>query len=79
MYMNTTGKIIVGFVAGAVLGTITGLLVAPTTGNRTRKNISKKSKKLMKQLASYVKGKQERPRASGAHNKNGKAAVATTR
>jgi gas vesicle protein len=76
MYMNTTGKIIVGFVAGAVLGTITGLLVAPTTG---RKNISKKSKKLMKQLASYVKGKQERPRASGAHNKNGKAAVATTR
>jgi gas vesicle protein len=72
--MNTNGKIIAGFLMGTLIGAITGLLMAPATGNRTRKNISKKSKKLMKQLASIVK--KEKPRTTGQH-KNGRASVAS--
>jgi gas vesicle protein len=72
--MNTNGKIIAGFLMGTLIGAITGLLMAPATGNRTRKNISKKSKKLMKQLASIVK--KEKPRTAGQH-KNGRASVAS--
>jgi gas vesicle protein len=50
-----------------VIGAVTGLLMAPATGKRTRKNIEKKSKKLAKQVASYV-GVSEK-----SHTKNGKA------
>lgn len=70
--MNTTMKILAGFLVGTMLGAITGLLLAPATGKRTRKNIEKKSKKLAKQVAGYVgMGKPVR----SSHHKNGKAAV----
>jgi gas vesicle protein len=70
--MNTTTKILAGFLVGTMLGAITGLLLAPATGKRTRKNIEKKSKKLAKQVAGYV-GMSKPVRA--AHHKNGKASV----
>ncbi len=71
--MNTSGKVLVGFVFGALLGTMTGLLVAPHTGRTMRKNIGKRSKKLAKQLKSYI-GKAEAVQKN-VHRKNGKATV----
>ncbi len=70
--MNTTGKIITGFLTGTLLGLVAGLLVAPATGKKTRKDIQKKSKKLAKQLGGYV-GINSRPVSKAS--KNGKASV----
>ena len=37
--MNTTAKIIIGVLAGAAAGAITGILLAPDSGKNTRKKI----------------------------------------
>ena len=73
--MNTTTKILAGFLVGTMLGAISGLLLAPATGKRTRKNIEKKSRKLAKQVAGYIGA--GKPVKSAAH-KNGKASVQTS-
>jgi len=39
--MNNTEKTLLAFVAGAVIGTVTGILVAPDKGEKTRKRINK--------------------------------------
>jgi gas vesicle protein len=40
--MNTTAKILGGFVAGAALGTLTGLLIAPKSGQKMRADLKGK-------------------------------------
>lgn len=76
--MNTNAKIIIGFLTGAIIGTVAGLLVAPAGGSRTRKNINKKAKKLVKQLQDLVTGKQKRKMTQhAAPVKNGRASVAS--
>lgn len=52
--MNTTTKIIGGFLAGAALGVATGLLMAPDSGSRTRKKIIDRSKEVGDQVAKSV-------------------------
>jgi gas vesicle protein len=37
--MNSTEKVILGFLAGAAVGAIAGLLLAPATGEETREKI----------------------------------------
>ena len=71
--MNTTAKVLVGFLVGTALGAVTGLLMAPNTGRTARKNLNKKAKKLVKQLETFV-GK-EKGRVSSSVM-NGKAPVA---
>ena len=39
--MDSTEKILVAFLAGATAGVLTGLLLAPDTGENTRKKLSK--------------------------------------
>lgn len=51
--MNTTGKVVVGILAGAAAGAILGILFAPDKGSETRKKIAKKSNDLKED----VKGK----------------------
>jgi hypothetical protein len=75
--MNTTGKIITGFLTGTLLGIVAGLLTAPMSGKRARKDIQKKSRKLAKQLSAYV-GMSNKPGARTASSKNGKATVAAS-
>jgi gas vesicle protein len=42
----TTGKAILGLLAGIAAGTVIGVLLSPDKGDRLRKNISKKSEGL---------------------------------
>ena len=44
--MNTAGKVMVGVLAGAAVGLLTGILLAPDSGKRTREKLVGKSKDL---------------------------------
>jgi gas vesicle protein len=44
--MTTTAKVLTGFLAGAAIGTITGILIAPDKGINTRRKIKEESKHL---------------------------------
>ncbi len=48
--MNTTTKIITGFLAGASLGILTGILIAPNSGKKTREQIADKTKDLKNRM-----------------------------
>lgn len=63
--MNNTGKIIIGFLLGGMIGMATGLLIAPGSGKQTMKKISKRSKKLAKQVAGYI-GMEDKPYGAGS-------------
>jgi gas vesicle protein len=52
--MNTTMKVIGGFLAGAALGTVAGILIAPDKGSKTRRKIQDESKKLSDQVVETV-------------------------
>jgi len=78
--MNTNAKIVTGFLLGAVVGTVTALLLAPATGLRTRKSLNKKAKKIVKQIEGIVSGKPRRKvthASTSAHAKNGRASVSS--
>jgi gas vesicle protein len=42
---KNTNNALIAFIAGASMGTLTGLLIAPAKGSRTRKRIKKKLKR----------------------------------
>lgn len=44
--MNNMKNILGGFLAGALLGAAAGILMAPSSGTKTRKKLLKESKKL---------------------------------
>lgn len=46
--MSNPSKISIAFFAGVSIGVITGILMAPDEGLKTRNNLSKKGKKLWK-------------------------------
>jgi len=48
--MNNNGKILIAVLAGAALGAIAGLLVAPGSGKETLDDISKKADELKGEL-----------------------------
>jgi gas vesicle protein len=74
--MNTNGKILLGFLLGTTIGTATGMLMAPATGLRTRKNLNKKAKKMVKQFEALIgKTKTRKVSSAGSHVRNGKATV----
>ena len=70
--MNTTVKIITSFIIGTALGTLAGLLMAPATGRKTRKDIGRKTKKIAKQVAGFVGAGEKLKKPV---HKNGKASV----
>lgn len=78
--MNTTAKVLSGLLAGAAIGTITGILIAPDKGKNTLKKIKEESKQLGDDISSSIsnslnslartakdrdKGKEEREFDSG--------------
>lgn len=44
--MNTSAKVLGGFLAGAALGAVAGILLAPDTGANTRTKVVDESKRL---------------------------------
>lgn len=46
----STGKVLLGLVAGVAAGAIVGILFAPAKGSETRNKISKKGEKLVEDL-----------------------------
>lgn len=52
--MKNLSKVIVATAAGIVVGGALGLLFAPEKGNKTRKNISKKSKKVLSKVNDQI-------------------------
>merc|ERR1711879_722991 len=49
-----TRNALLGFVAGAAAGTITGIFVAPDKGWKTRKRISRSAKKTSKEFSDSI-------------------------
>ncbi len=52
--MNNTTKVILGVAVGALAGAVTGLLLAPDDGAKTRKKITKETDKLRHSLSDAV-------------------------
>ena len=52
--MNTTAKVLGGFLVGALAGAAAGLLFAPDNGKKTRKRLLDESNKLTDKLSDTV-------------------------
>ncbi len=52
--MTNSGKVLLGVLAGAAAGVITGILVAPASGKETRENISSKTDELLTNLKEFM-------------------------
>jgi len=78
--MNTKTKVIGGIILGAALGTVTGLMLAPRSGRKTRKKLKAESKRLANDL--IEKANESLDSAKKAYNhkieeytKNGKSSI----
>ena len=54
--MNTTSKILLGFIAGAAIGGALGILLAPDKGSETRRKIVEKGSELGDTISEGVSG-----------------------
>ena len=52
--MNTTVKIIGGFLAGAAIGAASGILMAPQSGKKTRKKVMDSSKQFSNDVVKSI-------------------------
>ncbi|SNR71216.1 YtxH domain-containing protein [Hymenobacter mucosus] len=52
---DTKGKVILSLLAGATVGAVAGLLLAPETGNETRSSLKKSASKLGDDLSKLLK------------------------
>lgn len=52
--MTNDQKVIVGFLCGAAAGALAGILLAPTSGEETRKKIADKATDLKDDLSSQI-------------------------
>lgn len=53
--MSASSKFLGGFVFGTAVGVVTGLLMAPSSGNQTRRNIMNRSKVYSQQAIDAVR------------------------
>jgi gas vesicle protein len=59
-FMGNTGKILTALAAGAAIGIVTGILLAPDKGSETRKKIKEKGKKFTNDVKDkFRKGKEK--------------------
>jgi len=52
--MSSDQKVIVGFLLGAAAGTLAGILLAPNSGEETRKKIADKATDLKDELSTQI-------------------------
>jgi gas vesicle protein len=73
--MKNTSKIITGLLAGALIGTVTGLLFAPKSGKDTREIVGDRANEWRNRAGDYVGNLRERVRrsreTSEEHSENG--------
>lgn len=80
--MNTTVKVLGGFLVGATAGAIAGLLFAPDNGKKTRKRLLDESNKLTGKLTDTVSHSFDNARKTyneklDQYAKNGKSTIDT--
>lgn len=68
--MTTTGKVITGILVGATVGIVTGILIAPDSGKRTREKLANKAKELKTKMEDTL------DEAKAAYNKEVEALMA---
>ena len=51
--MNSTSKILLGFIAGAAIGGALGILLAPDKGSETRRRIAEKGSEIGDSIADF--------------------------
>ncbi len=74
--MNNSGKIFVAAITGAVAGGVAGLLLAPESGEETRKKLNKQAQKAREELEGLVeKGKDTLNEVKNAKNEKSKASA----
>jgi hypothetical protein len=59
-FMNNTGKLVTAVAAGAVMGTLVGLLFAPEKGTETRKKIKEQGSRFAQNLKQKFEKAKER-------------------
>jgi gas vesicle protein len=81
--MSNDQKVIIGFLCGAAAGALAGLLLAPSSGEETRKKIAEKAGELKEDLSNQLTQSfgriQEQVSSSLGINKNGVSAEAAAR
>jgi gas vesicle protein len=80
--MNTTVKVLGGFLVGAVAGTVAGLLFAPDSGKKTRKRLFDESNRLRGEFSDSVShtidsAKKTYNEKLDEYAKNGKSSIDT--
>lgn len=58
--MNNTTKIFTAFAAGAAIGCVSGILIAPNSGTRTRRKIRRKGEKIVSGVQEIVEEVQDK-------------------
>ena len=58
--MNNTTKILTAFATGAALGCVSGILIAPASGFRTRRKIRRKGEKIVSDVQEIVSDVQDK-------------------
>lgn len=81
--MSNDQKVIIGFLCGAAAGALAGLLLAPSSGEETRKKIAEKAGELKEDLSNQLTQSfgriQEQVSSSLGINKTGVSAEAAAR
>ncbi len=57
--MSNGGNVLVGVLAGAAIGVVTGILIAPASGKQTRENLSKQSDELLNNVKDLINKEKE--------------------
>jgi gas vesicle protein len=57
--MSNGGNVLVGVLAGAAIGVVTGVLIAPASGKETRENLSKQSDELLNNVKDLINKEKE--------------------
>lgn len=67
--MSNGGKVLLGVLAGAAAGIVTGVLIAPASGKETRDTIADKSEELLDGVKDLINQEKEKVTSKGAPKK----------